>query len=96
MTESHAIVNLARQRLDHGCSRHLSAQDAWNHLVLPLRLEDGCLICATTHGALGDADALLRGKLKTPFRFVLAELRPLEEFIADIYDFEGIDVDEAA
>ena len=89
-------VNLAWQEIDPTCRRVLSAAEAWDSLVLPLRREDGVLVCATAVETLPAAAALLEGTVDEPVRFVLAECRPLEQFIAEQYGYEGVEIDEAA
>lgn len=74
----------------------LSPSEAWEHLVLPLRETEAGLVCATTREALPGAIALLQRRTNMPFRFVLADLHLLEQFIAERYDFEGIDLDAYA
>lgn len=70
----------------------ITAREAWDTLVLPIRVEDGELLCATTVETLPAAIELLSEKLDLPYRFALAEMRPIEEFIANMYAYEGVDV----
>ena len=85
-------ASLATEQYDPQCLRMLSAQEAWDRLVLPIRFEDGELLCATTVETLPAAIELLQNKLDCPYHFALAEMRPLEEFIANLYAYEGVEV----
>lgn len=85
-------VNLAHQALDPRVLSLLTPAEAWDHLVLPLRREDRELVCATATETLPEAIAMLQRKVAEPFRLVFAELRPLEQFIAERYDYEGFDL----
>lgn len=89
-------VNLVRERTDDACLSLISARDAWECLVLPLRLDGGVLVCATTVETLPNAIELIQREVPNPFRFVIADIRLLEQFIAERYDFEGVEIIEAA
>ena len=93
---SHSIqeVNLVNETIDHDCLAILSAHDAWDYLVLPLRMENHELICATTVETLPQAIGLMQRAVDMPFKFVVTEIRPLEQFIAEQYDYEGVDIDD--
>ncbi len=85
-------------QIDRNCLFLLSPRDAWDQLILPLHFDaDRELICVTTVESLPTAIAFLQRKLSVPFRFVLADLRLLEQFIAEQYDYEGVEcVEDAA
>lgn len=85
-------ASLATERFDEQCQRMISAKEAWDNLILPIRWEDGELLCATTVETLPGAIELLQQKLDCPFHFAIAEMRPLEEFIASLYAYEGVEV----
>ena len=85
-----ARVNLTQEPSDPACLRMLTPEQAWDSLVLPLRVEKGELICATTEETLGDAIALVQRVVMMPVVFVLANIRPLEQFIAERYAYEGV------
>jgi hypothetical protein len=87
-----ADASLATEQFDEQCLRMISAKEAWDSLILPIRWEDGELLCATTVETLPGAIELLQQKLDCPFHFVIAEIRPLEEFIASLYAYEGVEV----
>jgi hypothetical protein len=89
-------VNLVHERHDPEAIGLLTARDAWNNLVLPMRVDAGVLICATTDETFEDARRLVADAVPMPARFVLADLRLLEQFIAEKYHFEGIDVEDTA
>lgn len=93
LTESY-YVNLCHEEQDDGCLSLLTPHEAWQNLVLPLRAEDGTAIFATTVETLTSAIELVQSKVETPFRFVLCEVRPLEQFIAQRYHFEGIEIED--
>ena len=76
---------------------YLSARDAWDHLVLPLQVEpDGTVVCCTTRETLPTTLAFLYARLDAPFRIVLADLGPLELYIAEQYGYEGVEIDNEA
>lgn len=85
-------ASLASEQFDPQCLRMISAKEAWDSLILPIRWEDGELLCATTVETLPAAIELLQAKLDCPFHFAIAEMRPLEEFIASLYAYEGVEV----
>ncbi len=85
-------TSLASEHFDPQCLSLITARDAWDRLILPIRWEDGELLCATTVETLPVAIELLQAKLDCPFHFVIAEMRPLEEFIASLYAYEGVEV----
>ncbi len=84
-------VNLCRERLDDRCLTTVSAQEAWENLVLPLRVERGTHVFATTVETLTNAIELIQERIASPFRVVLTEVRPLEQFIAERYGYEGVE-----
>lgn len=85
-------ASLATEQFDPQCLRMISAKEAWDSLILPIRWERGELLCATTVETLPGAIELLQQKLDCPFHFSIAEIRPLEEFIASLYSYEGVEV----
>lgn len=84
-------VNLITEEFDPGTLELIPARDAWNHLVLPLRKENGRLVCATAIETLAESIAFVHQAVQRPFDFVIAECRPLEQFIAQRYSYEGIE-----
>jgi len=86
-------ASLATERFDPQVLRLISAKDAWDLLILPIRWDDdGELLVATTEETLPAAIELLSARLDCPFHFAIAEMRPLEEFIANLYAYEGVEV----
>jgi hypothetical protein len=85
-------ASLATETFDPQCLRMIAAKEAWDCLILPIRWENGELLCATTVETLPAAIELLQQKLDCPFQFAIAEMRPLEEFIASLYAYEGVEV----
>lgn len=85
-------ASLATEHFDPQCLRMVSAKEAWDHLLLPIRWDEGELLVATTIQTLPAAIELLQAKLDCPFHFVLAEMRPIEQFIASLYAYEGVEV----
>jgi len=85
-------IKLCRQEFDPEVLSLFTAREAWDTLVLPIRREDGGLLCATTVETLSSAIQLLQEKLDEPYHFALVEMRPIEEFIASMYAYEGVDV----
>ncbi|MEM6333422.1 MAG: hypothetical protein AAF823_08810 [Planctomycetota bacterium] len=89
-------VNLAHEAFEQDALATLAPSTAWDHLVLPIRFDGGELVCATTKACIRDAVETLQTATATPFRIVVADARPLEEFIAEAYGFEGIELADAA
>ena len=87
-------VNLLTEVIDDTCLHLISPAEAWENIVMPLRVENGHLVCATTPGTVDRAALLLQRTLHQPFRFVLADLHLLEQFIAEQYDYEGVEIAE--
>jgi len=87
-------ASLCAETFDPQCLQMISAKDAWDRLVLPIRWEDGELLCATTIETLSAAIDLLQTQLECGFHFTIAEMRPLEEFIANLYAYEGVEIVE--
>ncbi|MEM1356323.1 MAG: hypothetical protein AAGC44_16135 [Planctomycetota bacterium] len=86
-------ASLATETFDPQVLRLISAKDAWDRLILPIRWDDdGELLVATTEETLPAAIELLSARLDVPFHFAIAEMRPLEEFIANLYAYEGVEV----
>ncbi len=93
MVDCHPRVNLLTEQVDESCRHLISAEDAWEHTVLPLRMDDGgALICATTLQTSDQAARMLKRRLSVPFHFVMAATHQLEQYISEAYDFEGIQV----
>lgn len=87
-------VKLAQTAHDPAALAYLSPRDAWDYLILPLAVEpDGHLLCCTTPETLSTALAFLMRTIAVPFRIVFTDVRPLEQFIAEQYHYEGVDVD---
>ncbi|MEM6551412.1 MAG: hypothetical protein AAF750_04710 [Planctomycetota bacterium] len=89
-------TSLAAEPADPQCLRIVTAEQAWDSLVLPLRVEDGELVCATTLETLSSAIEMLESRTDQTFRFIIAEICQLEQFIAERYAYEGIAVIEEA
>ena len=85
-------ASLATEHFDPQCLRMISAREAWDSLTLPIRWDGGELLAATTIETLPAAIELLQARLDCPFHFVLAEMRPIEQFIASLYAYEGVEV----
>ena len=95
MVDCHPRVNLFNEQIDETCLHLISPTDAWEHMVLPLHLDDaGCLLCATTPHTIDQASTVLKRKLGIPFHFVMAETHQLEQHIAEVYEFEGVETGE--
>ncbi|MEM9884193.1 MAG: hypothetical protein AAF800_14870 [Planctomycetota bacterium] len=93
----HAMrLNLSRVTHDPAVLGHVRPADAWDYLVLPLALgPEGHLVCATTEETLDTALAFMLRSLAVPFDVVIADVRPLEQFIAERYHYEGVEIDAA-
>lgn len=87
-------VRLSKTAHDTSVLDYLSARDAWDYLVLPLAIDpDGRLLCCTTEETLSTALAFLMRTLAVPFRLVVTDVWALEQYIAEQYHYEGVDVD---
>lgn len=87
-------TSLFRESQDASCLGFLQARDAWENLVLPLRFDEGELVCATTQETLADALRLMLRVSPVPCRFVLVAVHPIEQFIAELYHYEGVELEE--
>ncbi|MEX0886706.1 MAG: hypothetical protein WD009_09730 [Phycisphaeraceae bacterium] len=85
-------ANLCHEPADAQCLALVSAQEAWEVLVMPLRMEAEELVCATTEETLAQAMALMHHRVDVPVRFVISEIRLLEQFIAERYGYEGVEL----
>ncbi|MFI4860162.1 MAG: hypothetical protein ACIAXF_05715 [Phycisphaerales bacterium JB063] len=85
-------TKLCEESFDPDVLSLFTAREAWDTLLLPIRMEDGELRCATTVETLSSAIELMQDKPGLNYQFVLAEMRPIEEFIANLYAYEGVDV----
>jgi type IV pilus assembly protein PilB len=88
---SHAPdAELAMERFEESAAQLVQAAEAWETLVLPIRVVAGRLRCATTYETLTEALDLLQHRTSLPLDIVLAEVGPLERFISERYDYEGV------
>lgn len=87
-------VNLTKEDYDPASLSMVDVHDAWDHLVLPLWMDEGELLCATTEETAATALAMLHRTLEVPYRLVISEIRLLEQFIAERYAYEGVDVED--
>ncbi len=78
-------VDLAGQVFDADAAGLVTAREAWQYRLLPLRYEDGVLVCASMLDRIADADAFIRARCSTDVRFVLAEPIQLEQKIMQRY-----------
>lgn len=85
-------TGLVGETLDDNCLTILRPRDAWEALVLPMRIEAGTVVCATTQETLPNAIELIQRSVPLPFRFAIADIRLLEQFIAERYHYEGVEV----
>lgn len=85
-------VRLPQTAHEPGVLKFVPARDAWDYLILPLEMQaDGRLLCCTTEETLPTALAYLIRSLDIPFHLVIADVRPLEMYIAEQYHYEGVD-----
>lgn len=89
-------TNLANESFDANCRQLVSAPEAWSSLVLPMRVAEGVLVCATTAETLDRAIGLMQQRTACPYRFVIAPIRQLEQYICQLYDYEGLDIGDVA
>lgn len=78
-------VDLACEPNDLNLIHMLTEAEAWAVRALPLRVETGELVVATTVIDLPEAMAMLREKVRWPIRFVLADRKQLEHFLGHRY-----------
>jgi len=78
-------VDLPGEPSDLNLVHLLTESEAWAVRALPLRVETGELIVATTVIDLPEAMALLRQKVRWPIRFVLADRKQLEHYLLQRY-----------
>jgi|GEM_PF-6677387 len=83
-------MQLHREAVNRQALSLVSADEAWDHLVLPMRYEDGELLAATTQSGLASGQALLAKRVVAGVRFFVCDPVPLEQCIACYYDYEGL------
>jgi hypothetical protein len=83
-------VDLACEPSDENLIHLLTAREAWLIRALPLRVEQGELIVASTVVDLPEAMGLLRQKVRWPIRFVVADRKQLEYFLLHRYAAEPV------
>lgn len=86
--------DLFREKRENNCLPVLSPRQAWENLVLPLRVEDGEMVCATTEETLAQALPLMMRASDLPCRYILVAVHAIEQFIAELYHYEGIEVED--
>ncbi len=74
-------VDLVVEPRHTGVLQSIDGRTAWQYHLLPLRREDGRLVCATTREHLPGAIQFARRHFDTPVRFVLAERFQLEQYL---------------
>jgi hypothetical protein len=94
MAQDLVEVNPAQEALDPEARRMLSAREAWEHLMLPLRFENDVLLCATTPETLPGALRVAQQNFDQPFRLLLSPVRSLEQIISECYDYNGVEINE--
>ncbi len=87
-------ASIVHETVDGYCRSLVTAWEAWEHLVLPMRIEAGCLVCAATVETLPEAIELMERATPLPCRFVLAPCHLLEQYVEEQYDFDGIEVSD--
>jgi len=80
-----AKVDIADQRPDDRVLTLLRAQEAWRLCALPLRLDEGHLVVATTIDKLPDAAAYFHVRSDLFVEFVMAEQVQIEQAIMRSY-----------
>ncbi len=88
-----SLINLEHQP---AALEQVTAHDAWDYLILPIAFDaDGTLLCVTTTDTLSITVAFLLNHTSQPFRLQLADVGPLEQYIAERYHYEGVMTDAA-
>lgn len=83
-------LELHEQVVERQALSLVSADEAWDHLVLPMRYEGGELVAATTQSGLAFGEAMLSKRVDGGVRFFVCDPVPLEQCIACYYDYEGL------
>lgn len=78
-------VDLAAEVFDDQVLDVVTAREAWQYRVLPLRYEDGVLLCASAIDRVDDAVLFIRERCTCDVRFVLVETVQLEQKIMQRY-----------
>lgn len=89
-------INMTCEAIDPNCLQLVRAEEAWGALVMPMRVEEGVLICATTAETLDRAIRTLHQRTAMPYRFCIVAIRQLEQYICQLYDYEGLDISDVA
>ena len=84
-------IDLATEPNDPAVLELIDAREAWGCHMLPLRIELGELLVATTITDLPEAMALLQQRVETPVRFVIPERRQLERYIIERYSIVAVE-----
>jgi len=85
-------TNLTQETMDHNCLQIVRPQEAWFARVLPMRVEQGVLICATTTQTLSNAIRLFQERTSIPVRFTIAPIQQLEQYLCQLYEDVTLDV----
>ena len=85
MTQHCPRVDLVVEPRHPGVLKTVDSNTAWQHQLLPLRLEDNRMICATTAERLPAAINFARQHLDVSVRFVLVERVQLEQYLMQSY-----------
>ena len=87
-------VRLSQMPHDPAALNYLTARDAWDYLLLPLQMQsDGTLLICTTEETLGASLTFLLKTLEVPFELVLSDIQAVEQYVAEQYRYEGLDLD---
>ncbi len=70
----------------------ISARQAWQFRIFPLRIEHGTLTAATTPGHLARASRFASGVLGIPALFVIVDTHELAEALQTHYPIDGMGV----
>jgi len=86
------------QHVDLACEQHdpelidlITAQQAWSMHLLPLRIEMGEVVVATTITDLPEAMSILQKKVDQPIRFVIPDRRQLERYIIERFGIVAVE-----
>ncbi len=71
----------------------ISARQAWQFRIFPLRIEHGALVAATTPGHLARASRFCSSVLGLPALFVVVDTHELTDALDSHYPIDGMNVD---
>ncbi len=78
-------------RADSFATQLVSARQAWQFRIVPIRFDDGVLVAATTSEHLPRAQRFCQGVLRRTALFVVVDAEELADALASLYPIGGLD-----